>query len=540
MDRPAKSSHYDVIVVGAGPAGISAAINVANRKKTVTILDSQHPFAKTRKASTIPNYPGFAYTSGEDLAAAFTRHLDDMNVPVFLEKVAKVVPDGEELVVYTDRDMYRAKAVVLATGVYREVDIEGEEALLGQGVSYCVNCDGRLFAGRDVAVVSYIPEGEEEASAMADDYSAKVWYVPLYDGEYRLPASVKVMSGERPTRLFRKDGKVVVELPKDRLVVDGVFVTKKSVSPRELIDGLETDGRHLVVSRHMETGIPGLYAAGDCTGEPYQIAKAVGEGQVAALEAVRYIRDRELPKREAPALLTPGQRESLGRRLREQMAGPVQILHFSQLPGESMGIGPACKDCREAQQLLEELTALSPLLSLEVRDFRRDASLADELLVARIPATLVRSASGTAMGGGYPVRLYGVPTGYAFDALLQTILESSSGIVPLRPETSLALQALSTHSHLEVLGIPGCPRCLEMAQLASRFALAAPADAGMSGRGLSTDIVMLNEFPDLAQRHRFAELPVLVIDGTAAAVEAVDEERLLALVRDRGAERQRR
>ena len=202
MEAPeTRSSRYDVVVVGAGPAGISAAINVANRKRTVVVMDGQPPFAKTRKARSIPNYPGFTYASGEELAAAFVAHLEEFGVPHLREKVSKILSDDEGFLVFTDRDAYHAGAVVLATGVYREAELEGEEELVGQGVSYCVTCDGRLFAGREVAFVSYSADGEEEASILADDFGTTVTYLPLYAGDYDLPEGVRVLPRVRPERL---------------------------------------------------------------------------------------------------------------------------------------------------------------------------------------------------------------------------------------------------------------------------------------------------------------------------------------------------
>jgi thioredoxin reductase (NADPH) len=291
-ESAAHASTYDVIVVGSGPAGISAAINVANRKRSVVVMGGPAPFGRLRKAHAITNYPGFTSASGEELAAAFMRHLDEFGVPLIAEKASKIIRAEDGFVVFSEREMYQARALVLATGVYREAEIEGEEDLVGQGVSYCVTCDGRLFAGRRGAFISYAPEGEEEASALAEDYGVDVTYVPLYEGAYRLPDGVRVLPGARPTRLAREDGYMRVSLPDEDLQVDAVFIYKNSVSPRTLLEGLESDGRHVTVGRHMETAVPGVFAAGDCTGEPYQTAKAVGEGQVAALEAVRFLRER--------------------------------------------------------------------------------------------------------------------------------------------------------------------------------------------------------------------------------------------------------
>ena len=293
MGDPASSeSEFDVIVVGSGPAGMSAAVNVANRKRTVAMLAGQTPFGRILKAHSVANYLGFTIASGQELAAAFVRHLREFGVPLIREKASKIIPDEDGFVVFTDKGFYRAGAVVLAAGVYREAEIEGEEDLVGQGVSYCVTCDGRLFAGRSAAFISYSPEGEEEASALAEDYRVEVTFVPLYEGDYLVPEGVRVLAGARPSRLSQENGRLRVSLPDEELQVDVVFIHKNSVSPRTLVEGLESDGRHVTVGRHMETAVPGIFAAGDCTGEPYQTAKAVGEGQVAALEAVRFLRER--------------------------------------------------------------------------------------------------------------------------------------------------------------------------------------------------------------------------------------------------------
>jgi thioredoxin reductase (NADPH) len=289
-ETAAEPSAYDVIVVGAGPAGVSAAINVANRRRSVALMGGLAPFARLHKAQSIANYPGFPQASGEELSTAFLRHLEAFAVPLIPEKISKIIRGDDEFVLFSAQEVYRARALVLATGVYREGDIDGEEDLVGRGVSYCVTCDGGLFRGRRAAFISHGAEGEEEAAALADDYDVEVTYLPLYEADYRLPERVQVLAGTHPTRLAAVDGTMRVTLAAEELLVDAVFIYKEAVSPRALLEGLASDGRHLTVGRGMETSVPGVFAAGDCTGEPYQVAKAVGEGQVAALSAVRFLR----------------------------------------------------------------------------------------------------------------------------------------------------------------------------------------------------------------------------------------------------------
>lgn len=291
------STVYDVAVVGAGPAGVSAAINVKNRARTALLLAGQLPFGRVNGPHEVGNYAGFPAATGDELVTAFRRHLEQFELVATPDKVTRIVRDGDGgdgsgFVLFGAHELYRARTVVVATGVQLDASIEGEEELVGQGVSYCVTCDGRLFAGRRVAFISFGAPGEEEASELADAFGADVTYLPLYEGEYRLGAGVRLRAGALPRRLSRGDDGVHVVLEDDELVADAVFFYREAVAPRALLDGLEADGPHLVVNRYLATSVPGVFAAGDCAGGPYQVAKAVGQGQVAALSAVRLLREQ--------------------------------------------------------------------------------------------------------------------------------------------------------------------------------------------------------------------------------------------------------
>jgi thioredoxin reductase (NADPH) len=306
------SAQVDVAVVGSGPAGVSAAINVRNRGRSVVLLGGKAPFGRVYGPHEVGNYAGFPAAKGDDIVAAFRRHLDAFEVVVTPDRVSKIVADGDGsggdgYVLFGAGEIYRARTVVLATGVVLDATIEGEDDLVGQGVSYCVTCDGRLFAGRRVAFISYGPPGEAEAGELAEAFGVDVTYLPQYDGEHRLPASVRVRAGEKPQRLARADDGVHVSLKAGagaaggELIADAVFFYREAVAPRTLLDGLQADGPHLVVDLHMRTSVPGVFAAGDCAGGPYQVAKAVGQGQVAALSAVRLLRDRADASASPPA-----------------------------------------------------------------------------------------------------------------------------------------------------------------------------------------------------------------------------------------------
>ena len=159
---------------------------------------------------------------------------------------------------------------------------------LGKGVSYCATCDGMLYRGKKVVVVGENEEGEAEANFLAD-VCEQVTYVPLYQPVLNLKETVEVLQG-KPKAVVGEGIRVTgIEVDGETVECDGIFFAKNSTPPESLLFGLNTDGKNIIVDRNMATNLPGVYAAGDCTGAPFQIAKAVGEGLVAALSAAAYI-----------------------------------------------------------------------------------------------------------------------------------------------------------------------------------------------------------------------------------------------------------
>ena len=278
----------DVAIIGGGPAALSAAINCRQRNKTVRIfgrsLDSSLLFA----AEKVDNYPGLPDIGGEELLNRLFDHAIQKGVEFQECRVSQILSMGEHYVVNAENQFIEAKAIILATGLSKSKGINHEIEYLGKGVSYCATCDGMLYRGRKVAVVAENGEGEAEANFLSDICS-EVVYIPLYEPVLNLKENIQVVEG-RPSAVLGDGSKLTgLEIKGEALECDGVFFAKDSMPPDSLLFGLETDGKNIVVNRNMETNLPYVYAAGDCTGTPYQIAKAVGEGLVAALSAASAI-----------------------------------------------------------------------------------------------------------------------------------------------------------------------------------------------------------------------------------------------------------
>jgi thioredoxin reductase (NADPH) len=279
---------HDVAVVGCGPAGLSAAVNAAIRKKDIVILGSEFCSPKLHRAPRIDNYLGLPGVSGEELRQAALKHVAQFGLEVLPARVETIIPLDGHFQLLTRTDIYEAKAVILATGVVEVATLPGEKELLGRGVSYCATCDGPLFSGQPVAVISDLEEGEEEANYLAD-IASEVYYIPLYKASYKLSPKVTILP-VRPRAIHGLTGvEELVLADGTNLNVTGVFIIREATNPDRLVPGLDMRGTAIAVDREQRTNIPGLFAAGDCTGRPYQLAKAVGEGQVAALSAVRYL-----------------------------------------------------------------------------------------------------------------------------------------------------------------------------------------------------------------------------------------------------------
>lgn len=279
---------YDIAIVGGGPAGLSAALTGRIRNKEVVLFEHLDFSSKLQKAHIVENYPGLPQVTGKELIQQMSEHCLTHEPTVIREKVLNIFP-GEVFTLLTPAETYQAKAVILTTGVISTVLFEGEKDFLGRGVSYCATCDGLLYRDKSVAVISYTREGAHEAKYLGE-ICREVYYLPQYKTEEPLLFRDNVTVIQSKPRAIAGNGQV------DRLItdqkeipVDGIFVLRQSDPVENLLPGIELEGEVIKVNRDMSTSVPGVFAAGDCTGKPWQIAKATGEGLVAVLSAISFL-----------------------------------------------------------------------------------------------------------------------------------------------------------------------------------------------------------------------------------------------------------
>ncbi|MCF0135464.1 MAG: FAD-dependent oxidoreductase [Lachnospiraceae bacterium] len=282
---------YDCAIIGTGPAGLSAAVNLKLHEKNIIWFGSKSMSKKVMISEKIANYPGLPMISGAELNACFIRHVADMGLEVTDRMVSQVMySKRSRFSLLAENELFQAKTLILATGVSASRTIPGEAALLGQGVSYCATCDGFLYKGKTIAVVCADSRFEHEILYLAE-LAQKVYLFPYYQNctvkrdniELRNQRIVSVNGTGRLSSLTVGEG--------EELAVDGLFCMRTSIAPTTLFPALASEDGAVTVDRRMATNIPGCFACGDCTGAPYQIAKAVGEGNTAAHSVIGFLAD---------------------------------------------------------------------------------------------------------------------------------------------------------------------------------------------------------------------------------------------------------
>lgn len=278
---------FDTAIIGTGPAGISAALTLRSLKKDFVWFGSRKLSEKIRAAEKIRNYPGLTQVSGEEMRQAFSRQLEDAGIEITEKTVTGVYPMGDYFGILCDQELFETRTVILCTGVAAVKPIPGELEFVGRGVSYCATCDGALYKGKTILVECTTKELEHEVEFLAA-LAEKVYLVPLYKNVQVRGDNIEML--RRKPLAIEGEQKVQRVVLEDRSIsVDGVFMLKDAVVPTVLVQGIDAPAGHVTVDRACRTNIPGCFAAGDCTGRPYQYVKAAGEGNVAAHSAAAFL-----------------------------------------------------------------------------------------------------------------------------------------------------------------------------------------------------------------------------------------------------------
>ena len=272
---------FDIVIVGAGTAGLTAAIYALRAGKTVLVTEGESFGGQITSSPRVENYPGISQISGSEFADNLVSQAMELGADVELERVIKIV-DGKIKTVITDSNSYQCKCVIIATGArHRPLGADGENDLAGRGVSYCAVCDGAFYKGKNVAVVGGGDSALQSALFLAS-YCKSVTLIHRRD-EFRGDEldGIKIATGDEEPR---------------SIPMDGIFIAVGQMPNNESFKDVADldDYGYIIADESCRTKTPGIFTAGDCrTKEVRQLTTAAADGSVAALAACSYIDNME-------------------------------------------------------------------------------------------------------------------------------------------------------------------------------------------------------------------------------------------------------
>lgn len=513
---------YDVVVIGGGPAGLTAALYLARARYRVVVVEKDHFGGQITITSEVVNFPGVERTSGAALTESMRKQAESFGAEFLLAEVTGLDLTGDVKTVRTSRCDLKCFGVLLATGAHpRMVGFQGEEQFRGRGVAYCATCDGEFFTDKDVFVVGGGFAAAEE-SVFLTKYARHVTILIRGDGFTCAQATadaarnhekitvltntvVEEVSGDTALRFIRyrntRTGQVTKHHAADGETF-GVFVFAGYEPATELVQGLaELDEQgYVLTDRSQKTTADGLYAAGDVCVKPLrQVVTAVGDGALAATELERLcaamqartgLRPQQPVSRaeeaaapaEAGSTLFNGDMLSQLHTVFARMASPLILrLFLDETPLSA-----------ELRQYMDELAAQSGKLSVEVGD----PASADHL-----PCVRVCRAGGDWTG----LAFHGVPGGHEFTSFVLGLYNAAGPGQALDEESRNAIHAIQKTMDLQVLVSLSCTMCPELVTAAQRVAAENP--------NITAQVYDLNHFPDLREKYQVMSVPCLVVNS---------------------------
>lgn len=297
---------YDIIIVGAGPAGLTAAIYARRAQKSVLVLEALTYGGQIVNTLDVENYPGEEHISGFDLATKLYNQAKNLGTEFAFEKVFEIHDEKDYKEVRTNNDYYQARSIIIATGVsHRKLGVEGEEKFLGKGVSYCATCDGNFFKGKDVAIVGGGNTALEDALYLSN-LVRKVFLIHRRS-EFRgssstaqkviEKANVEILYNSHVVKIEGKDfvESVIVqnaEGKEKKICVSGIFIAVGQVPTNDIFENIvQLDEYGYILSdENCHTDTEGVFVAGDNREKQLrQLVTATSDGAIAATEAIKYL-----------------------------------------------------------------------------------------------------------------------------------------------------------------------------------------------------------------------------------------------------------
>jgi thioredoxin reductase (NADPH) len=560
---------YDVIVVGGGPAGLTAALYLARARYRVLVVEKDHFGGQLTITAEVVNYPGVERTSGAALTDSMRRQAQSFGAEFLLAEAESLDMEGNIKTVKTSRGSFRAFGILLASGAHpRMVGFAGEEAFKGRGVAYCATCDGEFFTGLEVIVVGGGFAAAEEsvfltryarhvtilvrkpdftcAKAVAQAARSNEKITVLTDTE------LEEVGGDTALRYARwrniKTGEVTEYRPsrgesRNSSNSFGVFVFAGYEPAVGLVRnlGVLDDRGYVITDRDQKTSVAGLYAAGDvCVKNLRQVVTAVGDGAKAAAALEKYAREMQeatglhpvQPVTRLPQGADGGgtmEEDKTGEgfftpEIKAQLAGVFERMACSLVLQLSLDDRPVSEELR---RFIEELSNLTDKLSV-----KEQSGMTDKPSV--LPSESAGSSPDPADNHRPVVRLYledetyrgiafhGIPGGHEFNSFVVGLYNAAGPGQALETDVEQAIRSIEGPVSMKILVSLSCTLCPELVMAAQRIAAANPH--------ITAEAYDLNHFPDLRDRYKVMSVPCLVINDSVVSFGKKNIRELLALL----------
>ena len=533
---------YDVVVIGGGPAGLTAALYLARARYRVVVVEKEKFGGQITITHEVVNYPGVGKTSGKALTETMRKQAESFGAEFMLAEVESLSMDGDVKVVKTDRGELKCFGVLLATGAHpRVIGFKGEADFRGRGVAYCATCDGEFFTGKEVFVVGGGFAAAEESVFLTkyarhvtilireEDFTCARATAEAARNHEKITVltetEVEEVAGDSTLRTIRYRSNRTGEVTEYRDPAGdniGVFVFAGYAPATGLVKGMAelNEQGYVVTDRSMKTSREGLYAAGDVCIKPLrQVVTAVGDGALAATELEKYAADMQ--KKTGLHPVQPA--------LAAKSDGSGAAPGSPNMAGDSGNNGTASGNGLFDQDMLAQLNAVfgrmaSPLIlklylderpvSAELRGYMEElASLTDKLSVEIESGSIDGNSSAEDMpcvricrkdGTWTGLAFHGVPGGHEFTSFVLGLYNAAGPGQALDEDTRKGITAIDSKKDIKVLVSLSCTMCPELVTAAQRIAA--------ENENVTAEVYDLNHFPQLRDQYKVMSVPCLVIN----------------------------
>ena len=534
---------YDVVIVGGGPAGLTAALYLARAKYRVLVLEKEQFGGQIAITHEVVNYPGITKTSGKALTDTIRQQAESFGAEFLLAEATGFDIDSDIKTVYTIKGDYHCFGILLATGAHpRTVGFKGEEEHKGRGVAYCATCDGEFFTGKEIFAIGGGYAAAEESVFLTkfashvtilvrkDDFSCAPSVADQAKNHEKITVLTNTVmeevSGENGLTYARYKNTATGEVTEYRSEEPfGVFVFAGYAPSTETVRGMVelNEQGYIVTDASRKTSAEGVYAAGDVCIKPLrQVVTATGDGALAATELEKYVAavhrrtgmraEVPVPKlRESTQTENPRQEAEEGElftmEMRQQLDAVFRKMARPLLLKLWLDSRPVSA---ELERFMTALAALSNQLELEVGDRQAQETFA--------PCVEVFLADGTPTG----LAFHGVPGGHEFTSFVLGLYNAAGPGQPIDEDTRKQIAAIRKPTDLKILVTLSCTMCPDLVKAAQRIAAENPL--------VTARVYDIHHFEEIKNRFQVMSVPCLVIDDETISFGKKNIHQILALL----------